>query len=93
MRGDLIRVLSTVEEKANELKLEGYEPDVLLIGKKAYEFVKEQLNEEFGEGDEVLELSGFRVRVVEELEGDAVVIDSRVIGLGSGGAKRFRVIQ
>jgi len=93
VRGDLIRVLSTVEEKANELKFEGYEPDVLLIGKKAYEFVKEQLNEEFGEGDEVLELSGFRVRVVEELEGDAVIVDSRILGLGSGGAKRFRVIQ
>lgn len=40
MRGDLIRILSSVEEKANELKLEGFEPDVVLVGKEAYEFIK-----------------------------------------------------
>jgi hypothetical protein len=33
MRGELIRILSTVEEKANELKLDGYEPDVVLLGR------------------------------------------------------------
>ncbi len=92
MRGDLIRVLSSVEEKANELKLDGYEPDVVLLGRKAYEFVREQVNEEFGDEEEVFELSGLTVRVVEELEGDAVVIDSKSLGLGLGGAKRFRVV-
>ncbi|WP_297504758.1 family 4A encapsulin nanocompartment shell protein [Thermococcus sp.] len=92
MRGDLIRVLSSVEEKANELKLDGYEPDVVLVGKKAYEFIREQLNEEFGDEEEVFELSGLKIRVVEELDGDAVVIDSRAIGLGLGGAKRLRVV-
>ncbi len=92
MRGDLIRVLSSVEEKANELKLDGYEPDVVLVGKKAYEFIREQLNEEFGDEEEVFELSGLKIRVVEELNGDAVVIDSRAIGLGLGGAKRLRVV-
>ncbi|WP_258085124.1 family 4A encapsulin nanocompartment shell protein [Thermococcus thermotolerans] len=92
MRGDLIRVLSSVEEKANELKLDGYEPDVVLLGKKAYEFIREQLNEEFGDEEEVFELSGFKIRVVEELEGDAVVADSKALGLGPGGAKRFKVV-
>ncbi|WP_297090487.1 family 4A encapsulin nanocompartment shell protein [Thermococcus sp.] len=92
MRGDLIRVLSSVEEKANELKLDGYEPDVVLVGKKAYEFIREQLNEEFGDEEEVFELSGLKIRVVEELDGDAVVIDSRAIGLGLGGAKRLKVV-
>ncbi|MCD6372684.1 MAG: DUF1884 domain-containing protein [Thermococcus sp.] len=92
MRGDLIRVLSAVEEKANELKLDGYEPDVVLVGKQAYEFIKEQVSEEFGGNEDVLELSGLKVRVLEELEGDAVVIDSKALGLGPGGAKRFRVV-
>jgi F0F1-type ATP synthase gamma subunit len=53
MRGELIRVLSSVEEKANGLKLDGYEPDVVLVGRKAYEFIKEQVNEEFGGKEEV----------------------------------------
>ncbi|NJE29782.1 DUF1884 domain-containing protein [Thermococcus sp. 18S1] len=92
MRGDLIRVLSTAEEKANELKLDGYEPDVVLLGKEAYEFIREQLNEEFGDEEEVFELSGLKIRVVEELDGDAVVIDSKAIGLGLGGAKRLKVV-
>jgi len=92
MRGDLIRVLSSVEEKANELKLDGYEPDVVLLGRKAYEFVREQVNEEFGDEEEIFELSGLKIRVVEELDGDGVVIDSKALGLGLGGAKRFRVV-
>ncbi len=92
MRGDLIRVLSSVEEKANELKLDGYEPDVVLFGKEAYEFIRAQLNEEFGDEEEVLELSGLKVRVLEELGGDAVVIDSKALGYSLGGAKRFRVV-
>ncbi|CAD5244939.1 family 4A encapsulin nanocompartment shell protein [Thermococcus camini] len=92
MRGDLIRVLSTAEEKANELKLDGYEPDVVLLGKEAYEFIRAQINEEFGDEEEVFELSGLKIRVVEELDGDAVVIDSKAIGLGLGGAKRFKVV-
>ncbi len=92
MRGDLIRVLSSAEEKANELKLDGYEPDVVLLGKEAYDFVREQVNEEFGDEEEVFELSGLKVRVVEELGGDAVVIDSKTLGMGLGGAKRFKVV-
>ncbi|ASJ05935.1 family 4A encapsulin nanocompartment shell protein [Thermococcus pacificus] len=92
MRGDLIRVLSTAEEKANELKLDGYEPDVILLGKEAYDFVREQANEEFGGEEEVFELSGLKVRVVEELGKDAVVIDSKTLGMGPGGAKRFKVV-
>ncbi|NJF24779.1 family 4A encapsulin nanocompartment shell protein [Thermococcus sp. Bubb.Bath] len=92
MRGNLIRILSSVEEKANELKLDGYEPDVVLVGRKAYEFIREQVNEEFGGDEEVAELSGIRVRIVEELEGDAVVIDSKTLGMGLGGAKRFKVV-
>ena len=90
MRGDLIRILSLVEEKANELKLEGFEPDVVLVGAEAYEFIKAQVNEEFGGDEEVLELSGLPVRVVDELGRDAVVIDSKA--LGYGGARRFRVL-
>ncbi len=92
MRGDLIRVLSSAEEKANELKLDGYEPDVVLLGKEAYDFVREQVNEELGDEEEVFELSGLKVRVVEELGGDAVVIDSKTLGMGLGGAKRFKVV-
>jgi len=92
MRGDLIRILSSVEEKANELKLDGFEPDLVLMGKEAYEFLKEQAREEFGGDEDVLELSGLRVRILEELEKDAVVIDSKAIGFGPGGAKRFRVV-
>ena len=90
MRGDLIRILSLVEEKANELKLEGFEPDVVLVGAEAYEFIKAQVNEEFGGNEEVIELSGLVVRLVDELGKDAVVIDSKA--LGYGGAKRFRVL-
>ncbi|AJC72262.1 hypothetical protein X802_09005 [Thermococcus guaymasensis DSM 11113] len=92
MRGDLIRILSTVEEKANELKLDGYNPDVVVVGKQAYDFIKEQVREEFGGEEDVIELSGLKVRVLEELEGDAVVIDSKALGLGLGGAKRFKVV-
>ncbi|WP_456367595.1 family 4A encapsulin nanocompartment shell protein [Thermococcus sp.] len=91
MRGDLIRVLSSVEEKANELKLDGFNPDVVLMGREAYEFIREQVNEEFGGDEEVLELSGLRVRILEELEGDAVVIDSKLLGYAPA-AKRFRVV-
>lgn len=92
MRGDLIRVLSTVEEKANELKLDGYEPDIVLLGKEAYEFIRAQINEEFGGEEEVFELSGLKIRMLDELGGDAVVIDSKALGLGLGGAKRFKVV-
>ncbi|WP_209475497.1 family 4A encapsulin nanocompartment shell protein [Thermococcus stetteri] len=91
MRGDLIRILSSVEEKANELKLEGFEPDVVLVGKEAYEFIKEQVNEEFGGEEEVLELSGLKVRILEELGGDAVVIDTEALGYAPA-ARRFRVV-
>lgn len=93
MRGDLIRVLSGIEEKANELKLDGYEPDVVLMGLEAYEFVKEQVKEEFGGDEELLELSGLKVRLLEELGGDAVVIDSGAIGFGLGGAKRIKIVR
>ena len=86
MRGDLIRILSTVEEKANELKLDGYNPDVVVVGKQAYDFIKEQVREEFGGEEDVIELSGLKIRLLEELEGDAVVIDSKALGLGLGGA-------
>ncbi|WP_297421144.1 family 4A encapsulin nanocompartment shell protein [Thermococcus sp.] len=92
MRGDLIRVLSSVEEKANELKLDGFEADLVLMGKEAYDFLKEQVREEFGGDEDVLELSGLRVKLLEELGGDAVVVDSKALGFGSGGAKRFRVV-
>ncbi len=92
MRGDLIRVLSAVEEKANELKLDGYNPDVVMVGKQAYDFIKEQVREEFGGEEDVIELSGLKVRILEELEGDAVVIDSKALGLELGGAKRFKVV-
>jgi predicted RNA-binding protein with PUA domain len=92
MRGELIRILSSVEEKANELKLDGYEPDVVLLGREAYEFIREQINEEFGDEEEVFELSGLKIRMLDELGGDAVVIDSKALGLGLGGAKRFRVV-
>ncbi|WP_297490535.1 family 4A encapsulin nanocompartment shell protein [Thermococcus sp.] len=93
MRGDLIRVLSSIEEKANELKLDGYSPDVVLMGREAYEFMKEQVREEFGGDEELLELSGLRVRLLDELGGDAVVADSASLGFEGGGAKRIRVIQ
>ncbi|WP_297062943.1 family 4A encapsulin nanocompartment shell protein [Thermococcus sp.] len=92
MRGDLIRVLSLVEEKANELKLDGFEPDVVLVGRKAYEFIKAQVNEEFGGDEEVLELSGLKVRILDELGNDAVVIDSKALGYAPA-AKRFTVVM
>lgn len=93
MRGELIRVLSAVEEKANELKMDGFEPDVVLFGKEAYEFLKAQVDEEFGGDEKVTEISGLRVRLIEELGKDAVVIDSKMLGVGLGGAKRIRVIK
>ncbi|WP_175060291.1 family 4A encapsulin nanocompartment shell protein [Thermococcus sp. 2319x1] len=94
MRGELIRVLSAVEEKANELKMDGFEPDLVLFGKEAYEFLKAQVNEEFGGEDAVYEISGLKVKVVEEFGEDAVVIDSKVLGLGRlGGAKRVKIIK
>ncbi|MDI3475579.1 MAG: hypothetical protein PWQ79_1710 [Thermococcaceae archaeon] len=93
MRGELIRILSSVEEKANELKLEGYEPDLVLVGRKAYEFIKAQVNEEFGGEDEVSELSGLKVRILEELEEDAVVLDTKALGYLPGGARRFKVVK
>jgi len=93
MRGELIRILSSVEEKANELKLEGYEPDILFLGKEAYDYVKVQVQDEFGGDEDVTELSGIKVKVVEEFGGDGVVVDTKNLGLGLGGAKRFRVVQ
>jgi hypothetical protein len=93
MRGDLIRVLSAIEEKANELKMDGYQPDVVLFGAEAYEYVKAQVAEEFGGEEEVLELSGITVRILDELDGDGVVVDSSALGLGLGGAKRFKVVE
>lgn len=93
MRGELIRILSSVEEKANELKLDGFEPDVVLFGKEAYEFLKNQVNQEFGGEDSVSEISGLSIRVVDEFGKDAVIVDSKVLGLGLGGAKRLRVIK
>lgn len=91
MRGELIRILSSIEEKANELKLEGYEPDVVIVGREAYEFIRAQVNEEFGGDEEVIELSGLPVRIVDELGGDALIADSRVLGYENA-AKRFRVL-
>jgi len=93
MRGELIRILSSVEEKANELKLDGFEPDVVLFGKEAYEFLKNQVNQEFGGEDSVSEISGLSIRVVDEFDKDAVIVDSKVLGLGLGGAKRLKVIK
>ncbi|ALM75109.1 family 4A encapsulin nanocompartment shell protein [Thermococcus barophilus] len=93
MRGDLIRILSAVEEKANELKMDGFEPDIVLFGKEAYEFLKAQVDEEFGEDERITEVSGLNVRVLEELGRDAVVIDSKMLGIGLGGARRIRVIK
>ncbi|NJE85099.1 DUF1884 domain-containing protein [Thermococcus sp. CX2] len=93
MRGELIKILSLIEEKANELKLDGYEPDVVLFGFEAYEFLKNQVNKEFGGEEEVLELSGMKVRLLDELGKDAVVVDSKALGLGLGGAKRFKVLE
>ncbi|WP_054840398.1 family 4A encapsulin nanocompartment shell protein [Thermococcus sp. JCM 11816] len=87
----MIRILSSVEEKANELKLEGFEPDVVLVGKEAYEFIKEQVNEEFGGEEEVFELSSLRVRILEELGGDAVVVDTKALGYAPA-ARRFKVV-
>ncbi|WP_457753728.1 family 4A encapsulin nanocompartment shell protein [Thermococcus sp.] len=93
MRGDLIRILSAVEEKANELKMDGFEPDIVLFGKEAYEFLKAQVDEEFGGDERITEVSGLKVRVLEELGRDAVVIDSKMLGIGLGGAKRIRIIK
>ncbi|ADT83964.1 family 4A encapsulin nanocompartment shell protein [Thermococcus barophilus] len=93
MRGDLIRILSAVEEKANELKMDGFEPDIVLFGKEAYEFLKAQVDEEFGEDERITEVSGLKVRVLEELGRDAVVIDSKMLGIGLGGARRIRIIK
>ena len=93
MRGELIRILSSVEEKANELKLDGFESDVVLFGKEAYEFLKNQVNQEFGGEGSVSEISGLSIRIVNEFGKDAVVIDSKVLGLGLGGAKRLKVIK
>jgi hypothetical protein len=92
MRGDLIRILSSVEEKANELKFEGFEPDVVLVGGEAYEFIKALVDEEFGGDEEVLELSGLTVRILDELGKDAVVIDSKALGYAPA-AKRFTVVK
>ncbi len=92
MRGDLIRVLSDIEEKANELKLDGYKPDVVLVGLEAYEFIKEQVREEFGGDEEILELSGLKIRLLEELGGDAVVIDTKALGYAPA-TKRLRIVQ
>lgn len=93
MRGELIRVLSAVEEKANELKMDGYNPDLVLFGKEAYEFLLEQVREEFGGEEAVTEISGYPVRLLEELGGDALVVDSKNIGLGLGGAKRVKIVK
>ncbi|NPA48125.1 MAG: DUF1884 domain-containing protein [Thermococci archaeon] len=92
MRGELIRVLSMIEEKANELKLDGYKPDVVLIGSEAYRFVRDLVTYEFGSEEEVMELSGLPLRLVDELGGDAVVADSRTLGYGEG-EKRIRIIE
>jgi F0F1-type ATP synthase gamma subunit len=93
MRGDLIRVLSAVEEKANELKMEGFEPDLVLFGKEAYDFFKAQVDGEFGGDEGVNEISGLKVKILEELGEDALVLDTKQIGIGLGGAKRIRVIK
>lgn len=93
MRGDLIRILSAVEEKANELRMDGFEPDIVLFGKEAYEFLKAQVDEEFGGDERITEVSGLKVRLLEELGRDAVVIDSKMLGIGLGGARRIRVIK
>jgi len=92
LRGELIRVLSTIEEKANELKLDGYNPDVVLMGSEAYMFVKELVAYEFGSDEEVTELSGLPLRLVDELRGDAVVADSKTLGYGEG-ERRFKVVD
>ncbi len=93
MRGDLIRILSAVEEKANELRMDGFEPDIVLFGKEAYELLKAQVDEEFGGDERITEVSGLKVRLLEELGRDAVVIDSKMLGIGLGGARRIRVIK
>ncbi|MDV3104761.1 family 4A encapsulin nanocompartment shell protein [Thermococcus waiotapuensis] len=93
MRGELIRVLSEIEEKANELKLDGYNPDVVVMGREAYEFVKTLANEEFGGDEELLELSGLKVRIVDELGGDALIMDSRAVGFEARAIRRIKVVR
>ncbi|WP_010477823.1 family 4A encapsulin nanocompartment shell protein [Thermococcus zilligii] len=93
MRGELIRVLSEIEEKANELKLDGYNPDVVITGREAYEFVKTLVNEEFGGDEELLELSGLKVRVVDELGGDALIMDSQAAGYEARAIRRIKVVR
>ncbi|AFK22481.1 family 4A encapsulin nanocompartment shell protein [Pyrococcus sp. ST04] len=92
-RGDLIRILGEIEEKVNELKMEGFDPDVVLFGRDAYNFFSRILKQETNEEGPITEVSGLKIDVVSYLGGDAVVIDSKMLGLAPGAAKRIRVIR
>ncbi|MDK2870426.1 MAG: hypothetical protein PWP39_1661 [Pyrococcus sp.] len=92
-RGDLIRILSEIEEKINELKMDGYQPDVILFGKEAYNFFSSIVKVETGEEGPLTEVSNLRVEILPELNKEAVIIDSKLLGLSPGAAKRIRIIK
>nr|WP_048058353.1 family 4A encapsulin nanocompartment shell protein [Pyrococcus yayanosii] len=92
MRGELIRVLSAVEEKANELKMDGFEPDVVLFGREAYNFLSSLVKSELGGEELPTELSGLKIVILDELRGYAVVIDSKALGFALGAARRIRIV-
>ncbi|CAB49778.1 family 4A encapsulin nanocompartment shell protein [Pyrococcus abyssi] len=92
-RGDLIRILGEIEEKINELKMDGFDPDIILFGKEAYNFFSALLKSETGEEGPFTQVSNVRIEILDELGNDAVVIDSKVLGLVPGAAKRIRIVK
>ncbi|ASJ17189.1 hypothetical protein A3L04_08970 [Thermococcus chitonophagus] len=92
-RGDLIRILGEIEEKANELKMDGFEPDVILFGREAYNFFSQLLRQEAGEEGPITEISGLKIDILSFLGSDAVVIDSKMLGLAPGAARRIKVVK
>ncbi|AAL81023.1 DUF1884 domain-containing protein [Pyrococcus furiosus DSM 3638] len=92
-RGDLIRILGEIEEKMNELKMDGFNPDIILFGREAYNFLSNLLKKEMEEEGPFTHVSNIKIEILEELGGDAVVIDSKVLGLVPGAAKRIKIIK
>ncbi|AEC51347.1 hypothetical protein PNA2_0431 [Pyrococcus sp. NA2] len=74
----LIELLNTT---INELKREGVEPDIILVGPE----FKRYLNEE------VLNMIKMKVYVIEELGSDAVIADSRYLGQLKKASRRISI--
>ncbi|CAB49309.1 family 4B encapsulin nanocompartment shell protein [Pyrococcus abyssi] len=74
-------VMDILNAAINELKAEGIEPDIILVGPEFGKFLNESM----------LKMLKMKVYYIEELGSDAIVADSKYLGQLRKAAKRISI--